>query len=109
MSALITLEESVQPRRLRGFQQLHSLTFTGVHRPGVQRGEALGIMDDIAARTLPAGFSVDYAGQSRQFKAEGQQMVVTFFFALVIIFLVLAAQFESFRNSIIIIDRKSVV
>lgn len=102
MSALIHLEESVQPRRLSGFQQLNSVTITGVPRPGVQLGEALGIMDDIAAEVLPAGFSVDYAGQSRQFKAEGQQMVATFFFALLIIFLVLAAQFESFRNSIII-------
>ena len=56
-----------------------------------------------AAQRIPAGVVIDYAGQSRQFKSEGQQLLVTFFFALVIIFLVLAAQFESFRDSIIVL------
>ncbi|MDQ2077769.1 efflux RND transporter permease subunit [Marinimicrobium sp. ABcell2] len=103
MSSIIRLEESVQPRRLSGFQQLNAVTISGVPRPGVQLGEALDILDSIAAETLPDGFMVDYAGQSRQFRAEGEQMVATFFFALLVIFLVLAAQFESFRNSIIIL------
>ncbi|WP_341937164.1 efflux RND transporter permease subunit [Marinimicrobium sp. C2-29] len=102
MSSLVTLEESVQPRSLTGFQQLNSVTISGVPRPGVSLGEALNLLDEIAADVLPAGFSVDYSGQSRQLKSEGQQLVVTFFFALLVIFLVLAAQFESFRNSIII-------
>lgn len=102
MSSLVTLEESVQPRSLTGFQQLNSVTISGVPRPGVSLGEALSLLDEIAAEVLPAGFSVDYSGQSRQLKSEGQQLVMTFFFALLVIFLVLAAQFESFRNSIII-------
>lgn len=102
MSSLVTLEESVQPRSLTGFQQLNSVTISGVPRPGVPLGEALSLLDGIAAEVLPAGFSVDYSGQSRQLKNEGQQLVMTFFFALLVIFLVLAAQFESFRNSIII-------
>jgi len=92
----------VQPRALTGFQQLNSVTISGVPRPGVPLGEALDVLDEIAAESLPVGFSVDYSGQSRQLKTEGQQLVVTFFFALLVIFLVLAAQFESFRNSIII-------
>ncbi|MCG3726757.1 efflux RND transporter permease subunit [Vibrio cincinnatiensis] len=102
LSALVTLTESVQPQALRGFQQLNAVKISGVPRPGVPLGEALGILDTIAAETLPAGFSVDYAGQSRQYKSEGQQLVVTFFFALIVIFLILAAQFESFKNAIII-------
>ncbi|MCC5856405.1 MAG: efflux RND transporter permease subunit [Idiomarina sp.] len=103
MSSLVTLEESVQPQQLNRFQQLNSVTVSGIPRPGVSLGEALGILDNIAAERLPAGFVVDYAGQSRQFMTEGQQLVVTFFFALLIIFLVLAAQFESFRDSIIVL------
>ncbi|MGD8176626.1 efflux RND transporter permease subunit [Marinimicrobium sp. ARAG 43.8] len=102
MSSLVTLEESVQPRSLTGFQQLNSVTISGVPRPGVSLGEALGVLDSIAAEVLPDGFTVDYSGQSRQLKSEGQKLVMTFFFALLVIFLVLAAQFESFRNSVII-------
>jgi multidrug efflux pump len=102
LSALVTLTESVQPQALKGFQQLNAVKISGVPRPGVPLGEALAVLDQIAADILPAGFSVDYSGQSRQFKAEGQQLVVTFFFALIVIFLILAAQFESFKNAIII-------
>lgn len=102
LSALVTLTESVQPQALRGFQQLNAVKISGVPRPGVPLGEALNILDTIAEELLPAGFSIDYAGQSRQYKSEGQQLVVTFFFALIVIFLILAAQFESFKNAIII-------
>lgn len=103
MSALIHLEESVQPQQLKRFQQLNAVTISGIPRPGVPLGEALASLERIAAERLPAGVLIDYAGQSRQFKSEGQQLVVTFFFALLIIFLVLAAQFESFRDSIIVL------
>lgn len=102
LSALVTLKESVQPQALRGFQQLNAVKISGVPRPGVPLGEALAVLDNIAAEVMPAGFSVDYSGQSRQYKSEGQQLVVTFFFALIVIFLILAAQFESFKNAIII-------
>lgn len=103
MSALIHLEESVQPQQLKRFQQLNSVTISGIPRPGIPLGDALGVLEEIAAERLPAGVVVDYAGQSRQFKSEGQQLVVTFFFALLMIFLVLAAQFESFRDSVIVL------
>ncbi|CUS49144.1 MAG: RND-type HAE1 family hydrophoe/amphiphile export system permease component [Idiomarinaceae bacterium HL-53] len=103
LDTLVTLESSVQPQQLNRFQQLNSVTISGIPRPGVTLGEALSILETSAAERLPDGVVIDYAGQSRQFKSEGQQLVVTFFFALVIIFLVLAAQFESFRDSIIVL------
>ncbi len=102
-SALVTLEESVQPQQLKRFQQLNAVTISGVPRPGVPLGEALGVLEEIAAEVLPTEFTVDYSGQSRQYRAEGQGLVVTFFFALLVIFLVLAAQFESFRNAFIML------
>ncbi|MGM0553715.1 MAG: efflux RND transporter permease subunit [Pseudomonadota bacterium] len=103
LSSVVTLEESVRPRSLKRFQQLNAVTLSGVPRPGVTLGEALEIVDAIAADVLPSDVSVDYAGQSRQLKSEGGGLVVTFFFALLVIFLVLAAQFESFRDPLIIL------
>ncbi|MDA8103889.1 MAG: efflux RND transporter permease subunit, partial [Nitrospiraceae bacterium] len=76
---------------------------SGVMSPGVTQGEALAYLRDLAGRSLPRGYSVDYAGQSRQFVQESSALIVTFFFALIIIFLALAAQFESFRDPIIIL------
>jgi multidrug efflux pump len=70
--------------------------------PGVTLGQALGFLEDTARQTLPQGYTVDYAGQSRQYVQEGNALVVTFVFALLIIFLVLAAQFESFRDPLVI-------
>ena len=103
MVGLIDFDAAVQPQQLRRFQQLNAVTISGVPRPGVSLGEALEILEEAAAEILPRTYNVDYAGQSRQFKSEGQQLVITFFFALVVIFLVLAAQFESFRDAIIML------
>ncbi|MFU8783595.1 efflux RND transporter permease subunit [Aliidiomarina sp.] len=103
LAALVSLTESVQPQQLNRFQQLNAIKISGIPRPGVALGDALAVLDSIAAQRLPPEVVVDYAGQSRQFKSEGQQLVITFFFALVVIFLVLAAQFESFRDSLIVL------
>jgi multidrug efflux pump len=103
ISNIVSFEETVTPRSLRRFQQLNAVTLSGVPRPGVTLGEALTVLDGIAAEVLPAGYSVDYSGQSRQLKAEGAQFVATFFFALLVIYLVLAAQFESFRDPLIML------
>ncbi|MCG5512969.1 efflux RND transporter permease subunit [Ectothiorhodospira shaposhnikovii] len=103
LDTLITLKDSVHPQQLKRFQQLNAVTLSGVPRPGVTLGEALEVLQEIAADVLPPGYSVDYAGQSRQFMTEGRQLVVTFFFALLVIYLVLAAQFESFRDSLIML------
>ena len=102
LATLVTLVDKVQPQQLKRFQQLNSVTLSGVPRPGVTLGEALAILEGIADEVLPPGYSVDYSGQSRQFKSEGQQLILTFFFALIVIYLVLAAQFESFRDSAVI-------
>ncbi|WP_334079263.1 efflux RND transporter permease subunit [Microbulbifer sp. M83] len=103
MSTLVSLEETVEPQQLKRFQQLNAVTISGVPRPGITLGEALGVLDNAAAEVLPPGYSVDYAGQSRQYKAEGSELVVTFFFALIVIYLVLAAQFESWRDPLIML------
>ncbi|MFP5358546.1 MAG: efflux RND transporter permease subunit [Gammaproteobacteria bacterium] len=103
MSTLVRLEETVQPQQLNRFQQLNAVTISGVPRPGVTLGAALGVLEQAADRVLPQGYTVDYSGQSRQFKTEGAQLVLTFFFALLVIYLVLAAQFESWRDPIIML------
>jgi multidrug efflux pump len=103
MSTLVELRQTVEPQQLKRFQQLNSVTVAGVPRPGVTLGEALGILQAAARDVMPPGYSVDYAGQSRQFMSEGSQLTLTFFFALLVIYLVLAAQFESFRDPIIML------
>ncbi|WP_317932379.1 efflux RND transporter permease subunit [Halioxenophilus sp. WMMB6] len=103
LSTIVSLKDSVQPQVLSRFQQLNSVTIGAVPRPNIAYGDALGMLEDIAADVLPKGYTVDYAGQSRQFKTEGSALVVTFFFALVVIYLVLSAQFESFRDPIIML------
>ncbi len=103
LSTVVTLRETVQPQSLNRFQQLSAVSLSGVPRPGVTLGEALGVLDEAARTTLPKDFSVDYGGQSRQYKTEGSALVTTFFFALIIIYLVLAAQFESFRDPLIML------
>jgi multidrug efflux pump len=103
LSTLVTLKESTQPQTLKRFQQLNAVGITFAPRPGVSKGEALAVLEQAAAEVLPQGYSVDYAGESRQFKQEGATMLVTLLFALVIIFLVLAAQFESFRDALIML------
>lgn len=103
LSSLITLESSVQPKQLQRFQQLNSVTISGVPRPGVTIGEAIGNLEKIASKVLPANYVQDYAGQSRQYKEEGSALILTFFFAFVVIYLVLAAQFESFIDPLIML------
>ncbi|AKC85785.1 efflux RND transporter permease subunit [Pseudoxanthomonas suwonensis] len=103
LSTLVTLKETAQPQTLKRFQQLNAVGITFAPRPGVSKGEALRVLEQAAAEVLPQGYSVDYAGESRQFKQEGAAMMVTLAFALIAIFLVLAAQFESFRDALIML------
>jgi multidrug efflux pump len=103
LSTVAHIETVTVPQSVNHFQQLNSANISGVPFPGVTQGEALGYLQELAARTLPQGYTVDYSGQSRQFVQESSALVVTFFFALVIIFLALAAQFESFRDPVIIL------
>lgn len=101
-STIIKLKTDVVPESLNHFQQLNSATISAVPAPGVTLGEALEKLRNIARNFLPQGYSIDYAGQSRQFMNESSALLVTFIFALIIIFLALAALFESFRDPLIV-------
>jgi multidrug efflux pump len=103
VSTVAHLKTTVVPESLNHFQQLNSATISAVPVPGVTLGQALTAMDGLAKQVLPLGYSIDYAGQSRQYVQESSALLVTFFFALIIIFLALAALFESFRDPFIVL------
>ena len=88
---------------MTSFQQLNSATLSGVPFPGRTVGEAIDFLKATARQKLPEGFSYDFQGESRQYVQEGSTLVITFVFALIIIYLVLAAQYESFRDPLIIL------
>ena len=103
LSTVVHITTSTVPQALNRFQQQNAATISGVPFPGVTQGDAIAYMQNLAKRTLPQGYSVDYSGPSRQFVQESSALLATLGFALVIIFLALAAQFESFRDPIIIL------
>ena len=103
LSTVATLRTSTQPRELKRFQQLNAVRIQGVIPPGVPLDKALAFLEDEAAKLLPPGFTVDYAGQSRQLRTEGSKFLATFLLSAILIYLVLAAQFESFRDPFIIL------
>ncbi len=100
LSTIATLKHTVQPRSLNRFQQLNSIKITGV---GPSIDGALKKLEAKAAEILPPGYSIDYGGQSRQLRNEGDRLLPALGLALVLIFLVLAAQFNSFRDPFIIL------
>ncbi|WP_455923482.1 multidrug efflux RND transporter permease subunit [Pseudomonas putida] len=101
LSTLITVSERARPRQLNQFQQLNSAIIQGF--PIVSMGEAVQTVRQIANEEAPAGFAFDYGSSARQYVQEGNALWVTFGLALAIIFLVLAAQFESFRDPLVIL------
>jgi multidrug efflux pump len=103
LSTMASLKRSVVPESLNHFQQLNSATISAVAFPGVSMEKALTTMATIAKELLPQGYYIDYAAQSRQLIQEGSSLILTFFFALIIIFLALAALFESFRDPLIVL------
>jgi hydrophobe/amphiphile efflux-1 (HAE1) family protein len=103
LSTVATIKSSVQPNGLPTFQQLNSAMLQGVPFPGHTLAEALSFLERKAKEIMPDGYTYDYQGESRQYVQEGNTLIVTFVFALIIIFLVLAAQFESFRDPFIIL------
>ena len=103
LSTIATIETKTVPESLNHFQQLAAATIAGVPMPGVSQGDAIAFLQDLAERTLPSGYFVDYGGPTRQFIMESSGFVTTFGFALIIIYLALAALFESFRDPIIIL------
>jgi multidrug efflux pump len=103
LATIARVVTQTEPESINHFQQLNSATIQGVAAPGVTMGTAMDYLDALAARALPTGYSVDYGGQLRQLNQESGGFLVTFGFALIIIFLSLAALFESFRDPFIIL------
>jgi multidrug efflux pump len=101
LSTIATLRNSTVPRSLNRFQQLNAVTISGVSvRP---LDEALRFLEAEAAKILPQGYVIDYTGESRQLRSEGSRFLYTFGLAVILIFLVLAAQFNSFRDPFVIL------
>lgn len=100
-STVASLVTTVQPQSLNHFQQLNSVTISGV--PSGSQGETLDYLAGLVKEFAPSGYGVDYAGPSRQFQQESGSFALTFAFALVIVFLALAALFESFRDPVVIL------
>ena len=103
LSSLVKVRESVSPRELNHFNQRRSVTITANLAPGYALGEALSFMDQTAAKMLPAGYITDLNGISREFRSSSGALSLVFVLALMFIFLVLAAQFESFIDPFVIL------
>jgi multidrug efflux pump len=103
LSTIAHLEREVQPQTLNHFQQLNSFTISGANGFGATIDDSLKVLEDEAAKILPRGYTIDYADESRQLRKEGNAFVPTMILSLIVIYLVLAAQFESFRDPFIIL------
>ncbi len=102
LSTVATIVQSTQPRDLRRFQQLNAATISLLPAPGVSMGDALEWLKAESTKAFPEGFTSEYKGELRQYVQEGSSLFATFILAIVVIFLVLAAQYESFRDPFII-------
>jgi multidrug efflux pump len=103
LSTFATLRTSTEPRELKRFQQLNAVRIQGVIPPPVSLDQALSFMENEARQMLPPGFTIDYAGESRQLRTEGGRFLAVFLLSAILIYLVLAAQFESFRDPFVIL------
>ncbi|MBN2689958.1 MAG: efflux RND transporter permease subunit [Gammaproteobacteria bacterium] len=99
---IVSIENSVEPQSLNHFQQMRAATLQASTVPGYTLSDALNYLEKAAQKVLPKGVEYDFAGTSRQFVEEGSQMLFTFLFAIIFIYLVLAAQFESFVDPLIV-------
>ncbi|ADP69773.1 acriflavin resistance protein [Rhodomicrobium vannielii ATCC 17100] len=100
LASLIKLDVMPQPNRLPQFNQMNAATLSAVLKPGVTMGQAVAFMESLPRAP---GVTIDWLGDSRQYVQEGNRLTVTFGFALIVIFLVLAAQYESFRDPLVIL------
>ncbi len=103
LAAIATIHSETVPESLNHFQQLNAATISGVTAPGVSMDDGIKYLQHLAVRTLPQNYSVDYGGQARQFVQESGGIMVTFALAIIIVFLALAALFESFRDPLVIL------
>ncbi len=102
LSTIATLTPTTQARNLRRFQQLNAATLSLLPAPGVSLGQALNWLNAEARQVFPQGYTQDYNGEARQYVQEGSSLLVTFGLAIIVIYLVLCAQYESFRDPLII-------
>lgn len=102
LSSVVKIAANASPAAIEQFNQLNSATISALPLPGVATGDGLATIENIARQTLPDSFFIDYSGQSRQEKEQGNTILIAFALAVVVIYLVLAAQFESFRDPLII-------
>lgn len=102
LSAIVTISTTVEPNKLTQFDQQNAAVFQAIPAPGVTLGEAVNFLEQ-AGQALPAGFSYDWQSDARQFKQEGNTLMFAFAAALIIIYLVLAAQYESLTDPLIIL------
>jgi multidrug efflux pump len=103
LSTIATIKTTVIPESINHFQQQNSATIQGVSAPGVSQQEAIATLESLAAQILPRAYAVDFGGEIRQFTQESSSFALTFGFAVIIIFLSLAALFNSFRDPLIIL------
>jgi multidrug efflux pump len=103
LANLVAIRETVAPKELNHFNRLRAATITANIAPGYTLGDAIAFLTRTAKEVLPAGARTDLAGQSRELRESGGTLYVTFVLALLFIYLVLAAQFESFRDPLIIL------
>lgn len=103
LSTVASIKNDIEPNDLTQFAQLNSATLQAMPAPGVTMGDAVNFLESQAKQTLPSGFNYDWLSDSRQYVQEGNRLVATFGIAMVVIFLVLAAQFDSLRDPIIIL------
>jgi multidrug efflux pump len=103
LSTFASLKTTTEPRDLKKFQQLNAVRIQGVIPPPVPLDQALSFLENEARKIMPQGFNIDYAGESRQLRTEGGTFLTTFLLSAVLIYLVLAAQFESFRDPFIVL------
>jgi multidrug efflux pump len=101
LSTVASIEESVQPRSLNRFQQFNAVKMSGVYKGPLEDG--LEFLENTAAEILPDGYRIDYEGESRQLRTEGNKFLPAFCLSMILIFMALAAQFNSFRDPFIIL------
>ena len=103
LSTIVSFERSVEPSERLQFQQLNAVILEGVPAAGITMGDAINYLETTAREILPENYSWDYAGESRQYTQQSSALMTTFFVGLLVIYLVLAAQFESWRDPLIIL------